>query len=180
MNEASVMLLVSHDTDGAPRILFTRRAKGMNFAGGQVSFPGGSRDGEETPVETALRETCEEIGLQAQQITVRAELASKDFPRGKGFVVHPVWGTWSGDMSLVRPSCAEVASVANIPVTMLANPENRCRWERDGRVGGPMFIVEGLYIWGFTALITAEFLRAQGWERPWDKDQVISVPPDFQ
>ena len=61
---AVLMLLGEHD------VLLTERAHDMRSHPGQVSFPGGSIDPGETPVEAALREAEEEIGVDPAGVEV--------------------------------------------------------------------------------------------------------------
>ena len=60
---------------------------------GQVSFPGGSLDAGETPVEAALREAQEEIGLDPAEVEVFGELPELWLPPSN-FAVTPVLGWW--------------------------------------------------------------------------------------
>lgn len=179
MRLAAVMILISQDPDGAERMLFTRRAATIEFQGGQVSFPGGSREGDERPAQTALRETAEEIGLPPEKITVTGEYEALKLARGS-FRVTPVTGTWNGDMEALTLQHTEVANAANIPVSMLADPANRASWRHPDGATGPVFVIDGFYIWGFTAYVATLWLRRNGLERPWDTQRIVEVPTDFR
>lgn len=62
-----------YDTPEGPELLFTRRAWHLRSHAGQVSFPGGRLDvDDENLVETALRETEEEIGLDRDLVSIFA------------------------------------------------------------------------------------------------------------
>lgn len=58
-------------------MLFTRRADGMRNHSGEISFPGGARDGSETPEQTALREAEEECGVSSSYIEVSGRLPAE-------------------------------------------------------------------------------------------------------
>ncbi|MBM3183280.1 MAG: CoA pyrophosphatase, partial [Chloroflexi bacterium] len=61
--------------DGQYHILFTRRSNEVMHHKGQISFPGGAKHGDDASLlDTALRESCEEIGLQARDVEVLGEL----------------------------------------------------------------------------------------------------------
>src|SRR5262249_40879890 len=60
--------------DGADRLLFTRRRDDLAHHAGEVSFPGGAREGDEDALACALRECAEEIGLRAERVTILGRL----------------------------------------------------------------------------------------------------------
>ncbi len=120
---AAVLVPVYRDGAGELRVVVIRRAE-HGFHAGQIAFPGGrpeARDGG--PVETALREAEEEIGLDPGRVEVLAHLPEIE-TRASGFVIAPVLGriqrpaTW-------RPDSGEVAEVLEPEVSDLARPEFR-------------------------------------------------------
>jgi len=67
-------------------ILFTRRSENLVHHGGQISFPGGVRSkADATLLDTALRESCEEIGLKPEDAAIIGEVISE--PKKKIIVV---------------------------------------------------------------------------------------------
>lgn len=155
---AAVLLpLVVHPE--MPTVLLTQRTERLQDHAGQVSFPGGSReDRDRDPVETALRETEEEIGLSRSHVEVAGYLSG--YLTVTGFSVSPVVG-------LVRPGFTlavdplEVAEVFEVPLSFLADPLNRRVEERvfAGRnVGYYVFNYEQHRIWGATAAMLVNFL----------------------
>lgn len=87
-------------------VLLTQRTQHLSTHAGQVSFPGGSREPDDpTPIATALRESREEIGLDAGAVEVIGRLP--DYVTGTGFRVAPVVG-------LVRPSIELVADAGEV------------------------------------------------------------------
>ncbi|WP_235001842.1 NUDIX hydrolase [Arcanobacterium ihumii] len=181
---AAVLVLLS-SAESEPSILFTERAAQMRFQAGQISFPGGSRDGQETPEETATRECFEEVGIHPSQVQIQGRLPDAVL-RNNLFHVVPVLARWDGDISSCVPNPDEVAKIHLISIDDLANPENRCMWyiedEHEGRpswVNGPGFVIGDTFIWGLTAEITSALLKLAGWELPWDSKRLIRVPQKY-
>lgn len=173
--EAAVMVLLT----GLPDVVLIERARTLRKHAGQVAFPGGAVDDTDPdPVATALRETEEEIGLNPDRIGVLGRLPSARIPVSR-FHVHGVVGWWEGDSDL-RTDPIEVASVRQVPVSDLVDPENRSTWRHpaSGHTG-PGFAYDDLYVWGFTAYVLDAVLTAGGWQRPWDQDRIIDVPKRF-
>lgn len=103
-------------------LLFTRRTDQVADHKGQVSFPGGSSDPEDSsPSATALREAYEEIGLKPQDVLVIGKL--NQLPTITHYLVTPVIGLipWPYTFTL-EPE--EVSLVFTIPLDWLANPAN--------------------------------------------------------
>ena len=76
---------------GDVSILYTKRAGVLNSHSGEVSFPGGKADGDETEVEAALREVQEEVNIQPENIEVWGTLpplASKNGITHNRYVLH--------------------------------------------------------------------------------------------
>lgn len=83
-----IPLMVKNDTI---HVLLTSRSHDVSTHKGEVSFPGGSRDeGDRNPVDTALRESCEEIGLPPDYVRVVSRLVPS-FTR-HNLLVYPVVG----------------------------------------------------------------------------------------
>lgn len=177
VRQAAVMVLISGD-EADRRILFTQRAQGISQAG-HVSFPGGGREGEENPEQTALRETQEEIGLDPDDIRVWGRLPARMASR---LHVDPVAvvGQWSGNHRLLQPNTVEVERILDVPVKELANPAARVTWELSHGHSGPGFLVDGVFIWGMTAGIADALLELCGWAQQWDHERRVPVPPEFR
>ena len=137
-----------------PMLLFTRRTESLARHSGQVSFPGGrSEAGDQSAIETALRETFEETGIAPGLVTVAGYLDR--YLTGTGFDIQPVVGVLAGGFSLA-PDPREVASVFEVPLAFLLDPVNRRRESR--QIGGRerrfyAFSYGGHEIWGATAAI---------------------------
>lgn len=135
-----------------PTVLLTERTPHLRDHGGQVSFPGGrSEPGDASPVETALREAEEEVGLERSQVEVLGTLP--DYCTGTGFRVTPVVGLVSPPLNL-RLDDFEVAEVFEPPLGFLLDPAHHLRQRivYEG-VEREYWTVpwQGHYIWGATA-----------------------------
>jgi 8-oxo-dGTP pyrophosphatase MutT (NUDIX family) len=119
LKHAAVTIALT-EADGVPGFLLTRRARGLRSHGGQWALPGGRCDEGETPVQAALRELDEELGLRLGNDDVLGIL--DDYPTRSGYLITPVV-VWSGDNSVIRPNPAEVASVHHIPLAAIARED---------------------------------------------------------
>jgi 8-oxo-dGTP pyrophosphatase MutT (NUDIX family) len=123
---AVLMVFADRDADPAApddlahrgELLLTERNHHMRSHPGQVSFPGGSLDEGETPVEAALREAHEEIGLVPAEVEVFGELPELWLPPSN-FAVTPVLAWWREphDVEAVDPN--EVHAVYRVPISEL-------------------------------------------------------------
>lgn len=117
---ASVALVIGIAAgSGEPCFILTRRASTLGSHAGQWALPGGRRDPGESVVETALRETREEIGIELGHDAVLGLL--DDYATRSGYVITPVV-LWHGDLFTFRHDPREVAGVYEVPVAELGNP----------------------------------------------------------
>lgn len=143
-------------------LLFTRRTDTVESHKGQVSFPGGGCDEDETtPEQTALREANEEIGINPDEVKVLGRLSN--LITITYFRVTPVVGVvrWP---AVFRVGEHEVARVFTIPLAWLANPSNRWQFEMPGRSRSLIAYqpYDGELLWGATARMTVDFLTVLG------------------
>lgn len=118
--EAAVLVPVM--TYPEPRLLLTKRAAHLRHHPGQVAFPGGKRDpADRTLMQTALRETCEELGLSAGQIEVIGSLPAVSSQTG--FRVTPYVALLTPGTPLTL-AAEEVALSFEVPLTQLLSPAN--------------------------------------------------------
>lgn len=180
--------LVQHvDTQPASRVqpatdydlvLIEKRADLRSHAG-QVAFPGGSIESVDVdPVAAALREANEEVGVEPATVEVLGVLPAAHIPRS-GFDVTSVVGWWSAPVRLAPVDVAEVAAVHQVPVARLLDPDNRSTWVHPGGFSGPAFVLDDLYVWGFTAYLLDGMFDLLGWTLPWDVSRTSAIPPRF-
>ena len=141
-----------------PTVLLTQRTHTLAQHAGQVAFPGGRAEPHDVSlIQTALRETEEETGIQSSFITIAGFLDA--YETGTGFAILPVVGLLAEGFALM-PDASEVAEVFEVPLAFLLDPANK---KRDSRVFQGVtrsfysFTYEGHYIWGATAAMLVNF-----------------------
>ncbi|MBM3155316.1 MAG: CoA pyrophosphatase [Chloroflexi bacterium] len=158
--KAAVLLPLFYK-DGQYHILFTRRSNEVMHHKGQISFPGGAKhDDDASLLDTALRESCEEIGLQAEDVEILGEL--DDAPTStSNFVISPFVGfiPYPYDFRISR---GEIDEIFDVPVSALLRDTNLKQEHHD--IGGQIFTTYtyecgGRVIWGATAGILHQFLE---------------------
>ncbi|MFN2594702.1 MAG: CoA pyrophosphatase [Actinomycetota bacterium] len=145
-----------------PSVVFTQRTESLRSHSGQISFPGGSIDDGESPAEAALRESCEEIGLDPPVVRMLGELDT--FPTFvSGYTVTPFIG-WIDEMPTLHPNPAEVAEVIIVPLAQLTDEiRNEAGFEHGGRAyPTEAWVWEDHVIWGVTARVVRNFLELLG------------------
>ncbi|HET9111905.1 MAG TPA: CoA pyrophosphatase [Ktedonobacterales bacterium] len=147
--------------DGKPHLLFTLRAAGLSSHSGEISFPGGSRDPEDTSLaHTALRESQEELGLPPSSVALLGAMPPA-YTAVSNFLVTPYVG-WLGEgLPLLQPQESEVAEVIEAPISALDDHliYHEEMWSRGGEVHAVHFYDFGAYrIWGFTGRLLHQLL----------------------
>lgn len=115
LRAAAVLVLLTDGPD-RPHVLLTGRAPDLTHYPGQLVFPGGMADpGDRGPVDTALREAREEVGLDPTSVHIIGTLPPFGLPTS-GFLVTPVLA-WSNQPRFMHPAnLAEVSTVRSIPI----------------------------------------------------------------
>jgi 8-oxo-dGTP pyrophosphatase MutT (NUDIX family) len=160
LTEAAVLVPVFGKA-GEYRILFTQRSDQVLHHKGQISFPGGARsEVDASLLDTALRESREEIGLEAKDVEILGELddtptttSSFNISPFVAFIPYPY------QFSL-NPH--EIKEVFSVPVSALLRKVNKK--EEYSTFGKEVFVdysyeYEGRVIWGATAQIVQQFLE---------------------
>ncbi|MXR41325.1 NUDIX domain-containing protein [Halobaculum sp. WSA2] len=169
------------DRDGAPHVLFTKRADHLGSHPGQMSFPGGGVESQDADLTaTALREANEEIGLRPEEVEVVGRI--DDIRTVSEYAVTPFVGT-APDREYV-PSDDEVAEIAILPVSELTDRENYESERRDhphyGEIRLHFFHVDGYTVWGATGRMLVQLLELLAdWEMPREVDRVVDPDADL-
>ena len=185
---AAVLVLLFPDAEGQARVLLTTRVPhGIEHAG-EVSFPGGSAEaGDADPIDTALREAAEEVGLDPKVCRLHVTGVLEVFALTvSGYQITPVVA-----LAERRPEChpnpREVARIVEAPVEAFlpdapVELEERVIRERLIRYG--LYAVEGERVWGATARMLGQLGALLGIERSVETashssaaDQRASLPP---
>ncbi len=170
LKQAAVALCVTV-ADGVPTLVITRRAAGLRAHAGQWALPGGRLDAGEGPVEGALRELHEEIGLDLGEESVLGLL--DDYVTRSGYVMTPVV-CWAGAVDGFAGSEPEVAAVFEVPLADLdVDPVFETIPESDGPViklpllGGFVHAPTAAVIHQFCRIACrGEVERVAGYEQP--------------
>ncbi len=156
--KAGVLVLL-HPHDDAAAVVLTVRRDHLPDHAGQISFPGGQRENDESLPVTALREAEEEIDLSPASVEILGRLTPLYIPPSN-FCVHPFVGRTKATPSL-RPTDKEVGQVLRVSLTHLLDPATRKTETRplDGTdIEVPYYDVSGHTVWGATAMMLAEFV----------------------
>lgn len=158
LKQASVLVLFTeHDND--PEIIFTLRAGHLSSHPGEVAFPGGMWEpGDGSLLDTALRESHEEIGLRPSFV----KLLGSCEPRTTyaGVRVTPFVGVIPAGVEL-SPQPAELEAIFNVPLAAFRSGiQTRTDFFTHGGKSYhvPAYHHQGYEIWGLTAAITSELL----------------------
>ena len=145
---------------GGMTVLLTQRTDHLNDHPGQISFPGGRTEArDEGPVDTALRETEEEIGLDRRHVEVVGLLDV--YETVTGFSVTPVVGLVAPGFTLTLDEF-EVAEAFEVPLAFVLDPDNHERHSRTYNGSERHYYVlpyQGRHIWGATAGMLVNLYR---------------------
>ena len=152
----SVIILLYEEGDQIKCPLI-KRPQYLGAHSNQVSFPGGKADENETPIETALRETEEEVGVQRNTIKVIGTL-SQFFVIPSNFMVTPVVAAAISPQ--FNADTREVAKILNGDLETLLKPDAVQTKEilaaGTFRMMAPHFVFENEIVWGATAMMLNE------------------------
>ncbi len=132
------------------KLILEKRVEKLGRHSGEVSFPGGIIEEGETPLETALRETEEEIGIPRENIEVLGYLKPTKV-RSTGFIIIPVVGHVKNIIGF-KINKAEVERVLILKI-------NEIRKGKRKIIIGNYYKVGDTVIWGATARILDQFFK---------------------
>lgn len=155
------VLIPIYIRNGHCHIVFTRRTETVAVHKGQISFPGGGHETyDKSMLETALRESEEEVGIMAKDVTLLGEL-DDIYTWASNFIISPFVGT----IPWPYPFCVdaeEVDEIIEVPIAMLL--DKNCLTKESQIVHGEPTVqfyyhCLGVVIWGVTAKILNQFLE---------------------
>ena len=163
----SAVLVALFEEDGETHVVLTRRSMQLRHHRGEVALPGGRSDGEESAIETALREAHEEVGIAPSTVTPIAWLTPL-VTFASGSAIWPVVGILGARPTLVSdPVEVERAFTVSLTELLADDAFLEERWRREtSRPGSDpegffpisFFRVPGEIIWGATGRILRELL----------------------
>ena len=155
----AAVLVPLYVADGGLHAVFTRRREDMRRHPGEISFPGGRQDDDETDLRlTALREAEEEIGLSPRAVELVGALQPTP-TIATNYAVYPFVGLIEPGHPW-RPSAHEVAEVLELPLRALRDGYERRRLLRRGvPFRTDVYVVGGDLIWGATARMVGDLLE---------------------
>ncbi len=160
---SGVLLPIAPGPGGEPTLMFTRRRDDLRRHPGEISFPGGRRDPDDSDViATALREAHEETGLDPRDVELVGALTP--IPTiATGYAIYPFVGVVDGGRAWM-PQELEVAEVIEVPLAELAARYERRRMRRRGLTftTNAFPLDDQRLIWGATGRITLELLQRLG------------------
>ncbi|SEI43213.1 NUDIX domain-containing protein [Azotobacter beijerinckii] len=156
--EAAVLVPITRSDD--PELVLTLRASGLSTHGGEVAFPGGRRDPEDSDlVRTALREAEEEVGLPPGLVEVLGPLSP--LVSRHGIRVTPYVALVPDDVEY-RPNDGEIAAVFSVPLAFFCEDprETTHRIDHEGHsYYVPCYRYGPYKIWGLTAMMVVELVN---------------------
>lgn len=153
---AAVLVPLVRD-DGQWKILFTKRTDRVDEHKGQVSFPGGSVDpGDQNLLDTALRETEEEIGVRPAEVQILGRLGPTHTVVSN-FLIHPFVGVLPYPYPF-ELNAFEVDKLVTVPLEQLLD-EFKAQSHLETGDLSLTFNQQGDVIWGATARILNELFR---------------------
>ncbi len=155
----AAVLVPLYVAGGDLHAVFTRRRADMRRHPGEISFPGGRQDDDETDLRlTALREAEEEIGLPARAVELVGALQPTP-TIATNYAVYPFVGLIEPGHAW-RPSAHEVAEVLELPLHALRDGYARRRLLRRGvPFRTDVYVVGEDLIWGATARMLGDLLE---------------------
>jgi len=155
---ACVLIPLIRDLRGEWSILFSRRSDQLQAHSGQIAFPGGAVEAEETLEAAAIREAQEEVGIPPHHVKLIGRL--DDVITNSGFLVAPFAGVITEPVEYVLQE-SEVAEVFEVPVDALLTPslpEVRYVAFRNRKYPAYYYPYQQHEIWGLTGKMLKAFL----------------------
>jgi 8-oxo-dGTP pyrophosphatase MutT (NUDIX family) len=161
VRRASVLVPLFRN-DSGPGILLVKRSRSVRLHKGEICFPGGQiEESDRDFLETALRETEEEIGLSRRYVEILGRLPT-GITAVSSYLVVPYVGVIPYDPSRLTPQPSEVAEVLWVPVSEFLDEESlTIEYRRFSGVEVPVYFYRlrsGAIVWGLTARIIHDLL----------------------
>ena len=156
--EAAVGIILFYQNNELS-VLFIKRTPDPGPHSGQIAFPGGTKEANETHLETAYREIEEEIGIKKQDLIFIGSLSSLYIPVSK-FLVFP-FVFFCEHLPDLKLNKAEIDTILTFPVKKFLNADvlsTSTIYYNQKEFQVPCFLVNDIVIWGATSMIWNECL----------------------
>lgn len=159
----SAVLILLYEKNNKIHLVLIERSVYDGKHSGQISFPGGKKDvSDKNLKETALRETFEEIGLNATDISIIAQLSHLYIPVSN-FLVFPFVGFYNKIPKFIKDDF-EVENIIEVSLETLLDKNNISEKtikipNKNIQFKTPIYKINNIDIWGATAMILSEFLE---------------------
>jgi 8-oxo-dGTP pyrophosphatase MutT (NUDIX family) len=158
----SAVLMLIYPKNGIPHFTLIQRTDYKGTHGGQISFPGGKQEAEESLKETALRETFEEIGVAPDKVQILGEITQIYIPPSN-FLVSPFIGFVDFE-PVFTPEVKEVEEIIEVKISdLIDNEKIKQKKIKVGKhtentllIDVPYFELNYNTVWGATATILSE------------------------
>ena len=153
----AAVLLLLYPNDNQIFFYLTKRTENLKYHKGQISLPGGSKERGETLLETALRETEEEIGVNRNGISILGNITPLFIPV-TGFMMTPFIGFIS-KKPLIKLDSTEVADIFSVNILDLINNDKLITYRqiKGKNLNIPYFSLNNHQVWGATSMVLSEF-----------------------
>lgn len=154
----AAVLVPLFEEDGEVRVVLTRRSPNLRTHTHQVSFPGGRIDNDESPLDAALREASEEVGLDPALVEILGQLQPLS-TLSRTAHITPFVGALAVRPAL-SPNPHEVEHVFDVALVDLLTVYDEERWDTPNGFDRPMhfFHLVDDIVWGATARMLYDLL----------------------
>lgn len=158
--KSAVLVIIADNNSGSFDILFTLRSRLLKSHSGQICFPGGRKENDETAIETALRETYEEIGLSGDYLTIIGRLSDLYVPPSNSLIAPVI--AYVPKLPELKLSLDEVEAAFTADLTILSDEKSKKQSLEE--ISGTKVLVPywdiypGTKLWGATAMILNELV----------------------
>jgi 8-oxo-dGTP pyrophosphatase MutT (NUDIX family) len=157
----SSVMIILYQRKGEWSVLYIRRPEYPGIHSGQIAFPGGRQEPEDSDhLDTGLREAMEETGINRETLKVAGALTPLYIPPSN-YQVYPYVALGPADPVFI-PDPAEVASLLEIPLRRLLHSGNIQMMPPAPEFSFmevPAYVIDNVVIWGATAMITSELVE---------------------
>lgn len=152
----AAVLIPLWERDGELQLVLTLRAANLRHHAGQISFPGGRQELDDTSLyQTALREAYEEIHLDPAAVTLVGQL--QDYPVISDFIIRP-YVAFIDPQQPLRPDPREVAEIFTVPLKHVLHQRQHFAYRLQRFLYDQVYFIPYQHrnIWGATAGILRE------------------------